>query len=154
MLERFKIQAGTRASKSKRYNEIEAAFRFMLTNALRIAAKDGKLRNVEDMTAAGIFSAALCAYVGANGGLSDDEVRELQGFLPANVFPKAAGNILASAKEYGTAVSQGLLKHQALVKKSKSNRVIAEIEDSLEQFIRQRDLGYLAIFGRVVGRLK
>ena len=154
LLERFKIEVGSRASKSARYNEIEAVCRFVLTNAMLMAAKDGNLKNAADMAAAGTFSAAMCAYFGANGGLSDDEVRELQGAVPANVFPKAAGNVLSSAKEYGTAVSIGLLKHQALRKKSKSNRAVADIEDVLEQFLCNRDVGYLSIFGRVADRLK
>ena len=153
MLAQFNIVPGARSTKSPRFNEIDAACRFMIANAVKESIARGKL-SVEDLTATTTFAVAMIEFMAVNGGLEMDDVRELQGTVPANEIPKAAGSILRNAAEFSKSVSNGILRYNALVKKGKSVAVFDKIDDALEQFLVQRDLAYLSILGDVKDQLK
>ena len=154
MLAHFEIKAPTRSTKSARFNEIDAACNFMLANAVRLAKQSGQLSSSDDLTAVTTFSAAMCEFMGANGGLEMADVTELQGSVPVHAIPKAAGGLLSSGADFSKSVSGGILRYGALLKKGKSGDVFAKIDDALEQFLVQRNVDYLSILGAVKDDLK
>jgi hypothetical protein len=153
VLEAFKIVPNRRASKTERYAEIESAARFMLEHAVAQASRAGKLKTHDDLAAAAAFSAILCDYLGSNGGLDDGDVRELQGFVPASVFPKVAGQLMGRG-DFKTIVSKGIFKYDSINKKSKHERLMHQIQDAITQFVCQRDLQYLGVLGTTIDELK
>lgn len=154
VLEAFQIAPNRRASKSARYAEIEAVARFILERSLADAAAKGKLKDQDDLSAAATFSAWLCNYLGSNGGLEADDIRELQGMVPGFVFPKVAGKLMTSTDDFRAILSKGLVKYETIAKKSKYQHVIGQMDDAMTQFVCQRRTEYLSVFGTVVADLK
>ncbi len=151
MMERFKIQASTRAGKSAIYCEVEGAARYIVDQALRIAMKDGKVKTVEDLTAAATYCGLVVEFIGANAGLSGTEIRDLQGLVPGIVFPRVAATLFKPS-DFKVIVSKGMLK-VATMSRSK-NRTVDVIFDAMTQFVTKRDAAYLATLSRTIDELR
>ena len=95
----YKIKPTTIAGKSAEFNDIQAAAQFILGGALDAAEK--KLKSPQNLESAAAFSAALCDFLGRNGGLEDSEIKDLQSRVPAAVFPEAASKVMGARGESG-----------------------------------------------------
>jgi hypothetical protein len=150
----FKIAPVRRAGKSARYSQIEAVARFILEEAIAEAQRQGKLKTRDDLSAAAAFSAAVCEYLTRNSGLAGADARELQGFVPAFVFPHAAGSLLRNAGDFKAIVSKGLLRYDLLTQDEKHARIVKRLDTAINQFICQRNLEYLAVLSQSMADLR
>jgi hypothetical protein len=150
----FKIVPVARVGKTARYVQVEAVARFILEEAVTQAQREGKLKTRDDLAAAAAFSAAVCEYLTRNGGLSGADARELQGFVPAHVFPRAAGSLLRNTGDFRAIVSKGLLKYDLLTQDDKSARLVKRLDLAINQFVCQRNLEYLGVLAQSMAELR
>ena len=154
VLSMFKIAPVRRAGKTARYAQIEALARFILVEAIAEAQRQGKLKTRDDLAAAAAFSAAVCQYLASHSGLSGADGRELQGFVPAFVFPHAAGSLLRNAGDFRSIVGKGLLKYDLLTQDEKSARLVKRLDTAINQFVCQRNVEYLAVLAQSMADLR
>ena len=154
VLRTFKIAPVHRAGKTPRYAQVEAVARFILEEAITQAQRQGKLKTRDDLAAAAAFSAAVCQYLTGNGGLGCADARELQGFVPAFVFPHTAGTLLRNAGDFRSVVGKGLLKYDLLTQDEKSARLVKRLDAAVNQFVCQRNLEYLGVFAQSIAELR
>ncbi|MBT5861146.1 MAG: hypothetical protein HOH89_08345 [Alphaproteobacteria bacterium] len=152
-IEHYKIKPATAAGKSMEYNVIESAAQFILGGALDAAEKN--LKSPKDLESAATFSAALCEFLGRNGGLEKSDINDLQSRVPAGVFPEAAKRVMgARAKSaFGAMVAKGIVTHGRMSGKKKGRKILAAIEGELVQFVSNRDKKYLKVLANHLDRL-
>ena len=149
----YKIKPTTTAGKSAEFNDIQAAAQFILGGALGAAEK--KLKSPQNLESAAAFSAALCDFLGRNGGLEDSEIKDLQSRVPAAVFPEAASKVMgARAKAaFGSMVAKSIVTHGRMVGKRKGRKILSGIDGELIQFVSNRDKKYLKVLANNLERL-
>jgi hypothetical protein len=150
----FKVAPPRRAGKSVNYALVEGVARFILSEAVARARRAGKMASRDDLSAAAALSAIVCDNLCANGGLSDAEARELQGFVPAFVFPTVAGDLLKNASDFRSIVAKGLLRYDVMSQDDKRARVLKRVDAAVTQFVCQRKVEYLDALAQAMAELR
>jgi hypothetical protein len=86
--------------------------------------------------------------------LSDAEARELQGFVPAFVFPTVAGDLLKNASDFRSIVAKGLLRYDVMSQDDKRARVLKRVDAAVTQFVCQRKVEYLDALAQAMAELR
>jgi len=152
----FEIEPVARPGKSSAYCEAEAGARFMLEQALKIAVENGVVKNAKDLEAVTAFGVILVTILGRNAGLSAKECRELNGTVAGYVLAHAAQSMLGAkaAESIGKIVTKGVLSHTKLSGKKRFKTAVKKIEDSVTQFVSQRDITYLDVLSRNIDAVR
>jgi len=152
-IKHYKIKPATAAGKSTEYNVIEAAAQLILGGALDAAEK--KWKPPKDLESATTFSAALCEFLGRNGGLEQSDIHDLQSRVPAAVCPEAASRVMgAGAKSaFGAMVAKGIVIHGGMSGEKKGCKILAGIEGELVQSVSNHDKKYLKVLANNLDRL-
>ncbi len=155
-MEAFQIEPIARPGKSTAYCGAEAGARFILEEALKIALKKGTVKTQKDLEAVTAFGVILVTILGRNAGLSAKECRELNGTVSGYVLAHAAQPLLGAkaAESIGKIVTKGVLSHTKLSGKKRFKAAVGKIEDSITQFVSQRDISYLDVLSHNIDAVR